>query len=131
MIRNFLIHVLQTLWHHGIVHQYSCSFIPQQTGVVEHKNQYLLEIACTLLIHMRVRNFFWGMPFLPHVIWLSTCLDLFYAVWFLILFCVQKLFCSFYPKMLGSICFVHNNDLYKTKLDLFPFKRVFLGYSCT
>jgi len=39
---------------HGIIHQSSCLFISQQNSVVEHKNQYLLAVAHTILIYMWV-----------------------------------------------------------------------------
>ena len=45
---------------HGIVHQSSCAYTPQQNGVVEHKNRHLVEIARTLLLHHKVSQRFLG-----------------------------------------------------------------------
>jgi transposase InsO family protein len=47
----------------GIIHQTSCAHTPQQNGVAECKNRYLLDVACCLLIHMHVPNNFGVMPF--------------------------------------------------------------------
>ena len=45
---------------HGILHQSSCAYTPQQNGVVEHKNRHLVETARTLLLHHTVPQCFWG-----------------------------------------------------------------------
>ena len=37
---------------------------PQQNGVAERKNRYLLEVAWSLLFSMNVRKIHWGTPFL-------------------------------------------------------------------
>ena len=44
---------------HGILHQSSCVYIPQQNGVAEHKNLHLIETTRTLL-HYHVPFRFWG-----------------------------------------------------------------------
>ena len=50
----------QFMSHHGIIHQTSCPYTPQQNGVAERKNRYLIETACTLLIKSHVPLRFWG-----------------------------------------------------------------------
>ena len=45
---------------HGILHQSSCAYTPQQNGVAERKNHNLVEIARTLLLHHKVPQRFWG-----------------------------------------------------------------------
>ena len=44
---------------HGILHQFSCAYTPQQNEVAKRKNCHLVEIACTLL-HLKVPHRFWG-----------------------------------------------------------------------
>ena len=45
---------------HGILHQSSYAYTPQQNGVTERKNRHLVETARTLLLHNKVpqRSFF-------------------------------------------------------------------------
>lgn len=44
----------------GILHQFPCSYTPQQNGVAERKNQHLVETARCLLLHMNVpRRNYW------------------------------------------------------------------------
>ena len=45
---------------HGILHQFSCAYTPQQNGVAERKNCPLVETARTLLFHHKVPQCFWG-----------------------------------------------------------------------
>ena len=45
---------------HGIFHQSSCAYTPQQNGVAERKNRHLVETAYTLLFPHKVPQCFWG-----------------------------------------------------------------------
>ena len=44
---------------HGILHQSSCAYTPQQHRVAERKNRHLVEITRTLLLHHKVPQRFW------------------------------------------------------------------------
>ncbi|RDX70252.1 hypothetical protein CR513_50525, partial [Mucuna pruriens] len=44
----------------SVVHELTCVNTPQQNGVAERKNRYLLEVARALLFHMFVPNVYWG-----------------------------------------------------------------------
>ena len=44
---------------HGIFHQSSCAYTPQQNGVAERKNRHLVETAYTLLLPHKVPQCFW------------------------------------------------------------------------
>ena len=39
---------------HGILHQSSYAYTPQQNGVAERKNRHLVETTRTLLFHLKV-----------------------------------------------------------------------------
>ena len=43
---------------HGIIHQSSCVYTPQQNGVAKRKNRHLVETAHTLVLHHKVPQFF-------------------------------------------------------------------------
>ncbi|XP_019229940.1 PREDICTED: uncharacterized protein LOC109210914 [Nicotiana attenuata] len=45
---------------HGIVHQSSCPYTPQQNGVLEGKHRHILEVARSLKIKSSVPVTFWG-----------------------------------------------------------------------
>ena len=45
---------------HGIIHQTTCSNIPQQNGVAEQKNRHLLEVVCAFLIATKLLISYWG-----------------------------------------------------------------------
>ncbi|RVX04774.1 Retrovirus-related Pol polyprotein from transposon TNT 1-94 [Vitis vinifera] len=45
---------------HDIIHQTTCSNIPQQNGVTERKNQHLLEVVCASLIAVKIPISYWG-----------------------------------------------------------------------
>ena len=45
---------------HGILHQSSYAYNPQQNGVAKRKNRHLVETARTLLLHRKVPQHFWG-----------------------------------------------------------------------
>ncbi|CAL8999842.1 unnamed protein product, partial [Prunus brigantina] len=45
---------------HGIIHQTTTPFTPQQNGVSERKNRQLLEVARSLMLDMSVPHHLWG-----------------------------------------------------------------------
>lgn len=48
------------LTSNGIVHQTSCVDTPQQNGVAERKNRYLLEKTRAIMLQMNVPKCFWS-----------------------------------------------------------------------
>jgi len=118
----------QFMASHGILHQTSFVYTPQQNGVAERKNRPI-EIGCNLLILGEVPQSFWGdaiftscylinrMPFsvlnnkIPHSI----------------LFPHEPL----HPlplKVFGSTCFLHNFSPGLDKLSPRSHRYVFLGF---
>jgi hypothetical protein len=116
----------------GIIHQTSCAHTPQQNGVVENKNQHLLEVAHCLLFHMHVPKIFGS------VAALTTCY-LINRMPSSVLNGVSPhslLYPSSLPfplplKVFGCVCYVHNLGPGYDKLDPRATKCVFLGYSIT
>ncbi|KAG7556890.1 Integrase catalytic core [Arabidopsis suecica] len=45
---------------HGIIHQTSCPYTPQQNGVSERKNRHLMEVARSIMFHTNVPKSFWS-----------------------------------------------------------------------
>ena len=43
----------------GLIHQTSCAYTPEQNGVAERKNRYILEITRALLIESKIPTSFW------------------------------------------------------------------------
>ncbi|WZZ20679.1 hypothetical protein YC2023_122066 [Brassica napus] len=50
----------QDLSQHGILHQTSCPYTPQQNGVAERKNRHLMEVARSLMFQSNVPKRFWS-----------------------------------------------------------------------
>jgi transposase InsO family protein len=48
------------LKEHGIQKKYSCSYCPQQNGIVERKNKHIAEITCAMLDEKNLPNYFWA-----------------------------------------------------------------------
>lgn len=58
---EFLSYAFQELLHyHGILHQLSCPYIPQQNGRVEKKQQHILQVVRCLKIQASIPNIYWG-----------------------------------------------------------------------
>ena len=115
---------------HGILHQSSCAYTPQQNGVVERKNRHLVEMARTLLLHHKVPQRFFGDAILA-ACYLINCMPssvLHDQIPHSIIFPNQLLFCL-PPRVFGYICFVHILTLGQDKLSTKATKCVFLGYS--
>jgi hypothetical protein len=48
------------LKEHGIQRKYSCSYSPQQNGVVKKKNKHIVEITRAMLNEKNLLNYFWA-----------------------------------------------------------------------
>ena len=116
---------------HEILHQSSCAYTTQQNGVAERKNRHLVETTCTLLLHHKVPQRFWGDAILAACYLInrmpSSILhdQILHFVWL----CIRPLFCL-PPRVFGCICFVHILTPRQDKLLVKATKRVFLGYFC-
>jgi hypothetical protein len=52
--------MIQYLSMHGIIHQTSCVYTPQQNRIVERKNRDLLEKMRSLMFQMHVPKISWS-----------------------------------------------------------------------
>jgi hypothetical protein len=58
--KYFLNEFNEYLKEHGIQKKYSCSYSPQQNGVVERKNTHITKITCAMLNEKNLPNYFWS-----------------------------------------------------------------------
>ena len=119
----------QFMASHGILHQTSCAYTPQQNGVAERKNRHLIETTRTLLIHGQVPSRFWGDAVLTACYLInrmpSSVLD--NKIPHSVLFPQDPL----HPlplRVFGSTCFVHDFSPGLDKLSPRSHKCVFLGF---
>ena len=114
---------------HGILHQSSCAYTPQQNGVAERKNRHLIETARTLLLHHHVPARFWADSILTacYLINRMPSSVLQHKIPHTILFPDQPLYVL--PlRVFGCTCFVHDMSPGWDKLSARSLKCVFLGY---
>lgn len=117
---------------HGLLHQTTCPYTPQQNGVAERKNRTLLEITRALMIESHVPVHFW-----PEAIATATYLTnrlptkpLNYDTPLDILETHVPIPSSHSlpPRVFGCIVYVHLQKGVRTKLEPRAVKCVFLGY---
>ena len=115
---------------HGILHQSSCTYTPQQNGVAKRKNRHLVETARTLLLHHKVPQRSWGDAILAacYLINRMPSSVLHDQIPHSILLPIQPLF-YLPPRVFGCVCFVHILTSGQDKLSTKATKCVFLGYS--
>ena len=114
---------------HGILHQSSCAYTPQQNRVAERKNCHLIKTVRTLLLHHKVPQRFWWDAIL-NACYLINCMSSSICM-------IKSLILSYYLINLSFtslpvslvVCFVHILTPGQDKLSTKATKCVFLGYS--
>ncbi|KAG7594088.1 Integrase catalytic core [Arabidopsis thaliana x Arabidopsis arenosa] len=120
----------QHLAKHGIIHQTSCPYTPQQNGVAERKNRHLMEVARSMMFHTNVPKRFWS--------------DAVVLACYLINRTPTKILQDSSPfevlnknkpsinhlRVFGCVCFVLIGEQ-RNKLDPKSVKGMFIGYSIT
>ncbi|KAL0792642.1 hypothetical protein Bca101_064019 [Brassica carinata] len=116
---------------HGIIHQTSCPYTPQQNGVAERKNRHLMEVARSMMFHTNVPKRFWG--------------DAVVSACYLINRIPTKVLKDVSPfqvlnktkppidhlRVFGCVCYVLIPGGQRNKLDPKSIKAMFIGYSHT
>ncbi|KAG7578952.1 Ribonuclease H-like superfamily [Arabidopsis thaliana x Arabidopsis arenosa] len=120
----------QHLAKHGIIHQTSCPYTPQQNGVAERKNRHLMEVARSMMFHTNVPKRFWS--------------DAVVLACYLINRTPTKILQDSSPfevlnknkpsinhlRVFGCVCFILIGEQ-RNKLDPKSVKGMFIGYSIT
>ena len=121
----------QQLLKHGITHQTSCPYTPQQNGVAERKNRHLMEVARSMMFHMKVPKGFWA--------------DAVMTATYLINRIPTKVLDDLSPfevlnktkpsldhlRVFGCVCFVLVPGELRNKLEPKSTRAMFIGYSTT
>ncbi|KAD7477788.1 hypothetical protein E3N88_00924 [Mikania micrantha] len=117
------------LKEHGILHQLTTSYTPQQNGVAERKNRSLLELARSMLKNKDMPNEFWGeaVACAAYILNRSTTKSLSNIN-------PQEAWTGFKPsvahfRVFGCIAYAHVPDQRRSKLDDKSEKCIFVGYS--
>jgi transposase InsO family protein len=117
------------LKEHGIQKKYSCSYSPQQNGVVERKNRHITEIACGMLNEKNLPNYFWAEAVVTSVYTMyRTPIAAIHGMTPEEKFTSKKLNVS-HLRVFGCIAYVHVPDEKRSKLDPKAEKCIFIGYS--
>ncbi|KAI5350539.1 hypothetical protein L3X38_003430 [Prunus dulcis] len=119
----------QYLSKHGILHQFSCPYTPEQNGVAERKYRSLVELGRTLIAHSGIPLVYWFDVFLTSVYLLNRLpsVHLGHMSSFQRLFHHSPDFS--FLKVFGCLCYPWLQPYSAHKLDFKSIPCVFLGYS--
>ncbi len=117
------------LKEHGIQRKYSCSYSPQQNGVVERKNMHIAEVAHDMLNEKNLPNYFWAEAVATIVyIMNQTPTATVHGMTPEEKFTCKKLDVS-HLRVFGCIAYVHVPDEKRSKLNPKAENCIFIGYS--
>ncbi len=117
------------LKEHGIQRKHSCSYSPQQNGVVERKNMHIVEIAHAMLNEKNLPNYFWVEAVATTIYIMNwTPIATVHGMTPEEKFTSKKLDVSHF-RVFGCIAYVHVPDKKRSKLDPKAEKCIFIRYS--
>ena len=117
---------------HGLIHQTTCPYSPQQNGVAERKNRIILEITRALMIDSSVPKYFW-----PEAVATATyllnrlptkILKQQTPIQTLTEYAQVPPALTLLPRIFGCTVYVHIPKSKRDKLDPCAVKCVFVGY---
>jgi hypothetical protein len=121
---------------HGIVHQTTCPYTPQQNGVAERKNRHLLEMVRASLIAAHLPLQYWGEA-LTSAAYLINRLPSYTINFYTPFQALTSQISSpptpnLPPRVVGCVAFVHLHPPQRhNKLEPRAIRCVFLGYATT
>ncbi|GAB2281572.1 hypothetical protein Dimus_039478 [Dionaea muscipula] len=115
----------------GIIHQLSCPYTPEQTGMVERRHRTVRELGMTMLFHSGAPLFLWVDVFMTVVYLMNRlpCASLDNDTPYFKLHATQPQYSML--RVFGSKCFPYTWDTKKNKFDPKTVLCVFTGYSKT
>jgi hypothetical protein len=117
------------LKEYGIQKKYSCSYSPQQNGIVERKNKHIIEITHAMLKEKNLPNYFWAeMVTIVVYIMNRTPTAAVHGMTLEEKFTGKKPYVS-HLRVFGCIAYVHVPDEKRSKLDPKAKKCIFIRYS--
>ncbi|KAI5316883.1 hypothetical protein L3X38_036590 [Prunus dulcis] len=133
---EYVNHDLHTfLSQHGIVHQTTCAYTPQQNGVAERKNHHLLEVIRASLFEARMPHHFWGEALCSaaYLINRTPSSTLQYQTPFQTLTTLLTMPSTpnLEPRLFGCVAYVQVYPHQRGKLDPCVLRCVFVGYADT
>jgi hypothetical protein len=118
---------------HGIVHQTTCPYTPQQNGVAERKNRHLLEVVRASLFGAHMPTSYWGeaVTAAAYLINRVPSSSLQFQTPFDVLHHTVSAptIPNLSPKVFGCVAFVHLHKGLRTKLEPRALRCVFVGYA--